>query len=318
MGKDILYVDNSTLKAVARCSTEATLRYVHDLTSINKSGPLESGHAGHEALETWFKGGTMGQALTTFADEYKTWADENVPPDDRLSFDNVRKILSHWFDTNPVSGMPFKVNPDLIEIGFQFPLTEDIVMVGRMDGLVEDFRTGALNVLEHKFTGNLTNDWVEQWRMDSQLSTYIAGAQENTGKNVLGAYLNAIELKKVSDSNRKCKDHGVPYEECGTQHSKSFLFGPIQRTPEELKEWRKTATGLAKKFWDLRKRFPAVADIHRVRTQGKFNGSCRWCGFKDFCQVGRPVDLAGQMLRVEKWKPVEYSLGEAKTTGSKP
>lgn len=61
-----LCVDNSILKSVAACSTQAWVRYSHHLTAPEQSGPLNAGTAVHAGLEAWFKGGTVAQALDAF------------------------------------------------------------------------------------------------------------------------------------------------------------------------------------------------------------------------------------------------------------
>lgn len=69
-----LYIDNSTLKSVAACSTQALMRYGLHWTADEQSNPLLAGTAVHAALECWFKGGSADAALKVFHERYTTHA----------------------------------------------------------------------------------------------------------------------------------------------------------------------------------------------------------------------------------------------------
>jgi hypothetical protein len=67
-----LYIDNSTLKSVAACSTQALMRYGLHWTAAEQSAPLAAGTAVHAALERWFRGGMEQDALKIFEESYAT------------------------------------------------------------------------------------------------------------------------------------------------------------------------------------------------------------------------------------------------------
>lgn len=315
-----LYIDNSTLKSVARCSTEAVLRYHHDYASREEAAPLKSGFAGHEALAVWYRGGTKAEAMAKYEGVYRIWAEENVSPDDRLSYSNTSRIMDYWFDTHPVAKFPFKVHPEFVEVGFQVPLLADgsIIFVGRMDMIVEDF-DGSWFVDDHKFTGRISEQWLKALRVDSQLTGYIWAAQQHTAKPVYGAYITACEFKKLpSDPTRKCKTHATMYDECAHLHFDSQLIGPIHRTDYQIEQWHTTAVFLARKFQDLTKRYGHLKAIHKVRMQGVFHNACAWCNFYDFCASGRPLNMIDSFMIKDPWRPFSYSKSEIPATGRKP
>lgn len=330
-----LYVDNSTLKAVARCSTEAMLRYAWGWTTPEDRAALRAGTAFHALAEAHFKGAPAPEALAAFDAAYREWADANVPAEDRLAHGNLARIVRQWTETHALPALPFTVAPDLVEIGFAYPLTEDgsIVFCGRLDGVAR--YQDALYVLEHKTTGKLTPDWIDGYSLDSQLSGYLWAAQQHTGKPVVGAFLNAVEFSKLPGgataggrAPRKCPDHGVSHAECGHLHAVSKLV-IVQRTPAAIAEWHKTAVYLARKYQDMLARWPTidlavttgdgVKRVARVRQQGTFNGSCRFCGFKQWCKLDRPLDYitAGNMVQ-EPWSPYDRATVEPLPTAHKP
>lgn len=310
---DVLYVDNSTLSSL-HCSTQALLRYGHGLRAVgDERAYLLAGTAIHLADETWFRGGSRDAAMKALTDAYEPWASEHVPDTrDRLSYPNVARVYGQWLDTHALSTLPYQVKPDLIEIGFALPLVPDgsIVFTGRLDSLVDDLTTNHVYVRERKTTGALDAKWVRQWRTASQLTGYTWAAQQTigTGTQVAGVMIDGIELSRLPDSARKCKDHGVLYAECGVLHA-TFLLTLVQRTPEQLAEWQRTAIHLAKRYRDLLTRFPALRQLPQVRQQGTFvYGACTSCEFQDFCSVGRPLDRVTSMLTHDPWSPFDHAM----------
>lgn len=150
-----LHIDNSTFNATASCDTRALLRYVHGYTSQDDSLALRAGTAIHTCLEVYFKTGDRKEALKAFRADYEEWAAANVPIDGwpvKYAFENIRDILKTWMRRHPLAQEPYKVFPDLVEVGFSFILDEQeqIYFYGRYDAIVEEKASGQLYVLDHK------------------------------------------------------------------------------------------------------------------------------------------------------------------------
>lgn len=304
--RGMLFIDNSTLKAVAACSTQALMRYVYHYTSREESMYFKQGSVGHEALAAYFKGAAPDVAMEMYRQGYEEWADANVPPDDRLTFSNTSKIMRHWFKTHPLVTLPFTFDPELVEVGFQVPLTEGITFYGRADAIPAHRNGGALVVLDNKFTGRINAQWIKNWRMDSQLTGYIWAVGEKTGEVIDSAYLNVIETAKLpSDPVRKCAKHGTRYEECGVLHAQSEIVGPIMRSEYKIDQWKATTIKQAEKFKRLAEKFPTIEYVHRVPQEGMYHGACGYCQFHDFCTIDRNVERVDQLLTIEPWSPFE-------------
>ena len=315
---DPFYLDNSTLKPVATCSTQAWLRYWLGYTSPEERAELKSGSAAHEAEAVYFRGGSGADALATYEREYREWSDANVAPDHRLTWENTSKILAYWFETHPRASLPFTIKPDLVEIGFAFPLTDDIVFCGRIDDVAQGRDDRAWYVVENKHTGRISPDWIKQYRMDSQLSGYIWAAQQHTSQPVVGAFVNAIEFSRLpSDPTRKCKKHAVLFPECAHLHA-TFDLLIVSRTPEALRKWKATAIKLARRFIEMATKWPTIDYLPAVPMEGTFHGACRFCAFHDFCSVGRPANMVSSMLVHEPWKPFDYAQGKREESALKP
>jgi len=316
----VYYVDNSTLKAVARCDTDAYLQYVcgYRLKQTEERAPLKSGTAIHEALATAFRAMASGSSaleaqilgFETLTNEYRDWALAEIPPNDRLGWPNISKLYNAWCEVQ-LGSLPFYfTDPRMVEIGFAHPLDEDgeFVFYGRMDGIANHVIDDSWVVVEHKTTGRMDSLWANQWHMDSQVSGYIWAAQQHNPE-VFGCIINGIETSLLpSDEKRKCKLHGVPYSECGTwpDHLKRRLSGPITRTPEQILQWKKTALQLARRFQQMHKMLGVdPKQVEMLAMQGMFNASCKWCNVRDFCSVGRPIDRIDSMFEYAPWTPYD-------------
>jgi len=318
-----LAVDNTVLSAIAKCSTYAFVRYVLGYTTVEEKATLKSGSATHTALERWFHGVSVKQAMAVFEAEYREWAEANVKSDDRLSWHNLEKIMKYWFETNPVMEMPFGIQPNKVEVTFEYPLDDqgEFISRGRIDAVVRDpdYEDRFLPC-ENKTTGSYLNNspWRDKFTTDSQLSNYVWATEKYTGSKVTGGFINAIMFRKLpSDPVKKCQKHKVNYAECADLHNQFEIIGPINRSPAELVEWRKSAIFLAKKFKDLKQRFSSIEDIPKVRTQGKFNQGCVYCELKNFCDVGRPLNVFGGPRPILSHDPWEPGVGNAEMASRK-
>lgn len=298
------FIDNSTLASFAKCPSQAILRYHLGYTTEEESHALQAGSAIHTSLECYYKGGQVQQALELFGRAYEEYSEQNIGPKDRLHYTNLEKVMRAWYTTHPKEELPYKIHPEFVEIGFNYPLCKDIVLVGRLDALVSSWDERWWYPLDHKSTKRIDDMWVRDFQLGSQMSGYIWGASQMM-ENVVGAYINGIETSKLpSDPKRKCSTHGVKYVECSLAHMNSELF-ITQRTAEELAEWKRTAIHLAKRWVRLTQQIERPEDIHKALMLGTFNGSCRYCESYDWCTQGRPASLVKNLFVYKPWVPHE-------------
>lgn len=301
-----LYIDNSTLRTLAACEMAAWTRYGMHRTTVESRAELKSGAAAAEGFAAFRKAGLDPQAgMDAFDAAYQEWSARNVLRGDRLEWENCRQILWQYFVANTADKPSrFTAHPDLIETSFALPLTVegDIILTGRTDA-VGTWESGDMIVLDDKTTGTLSEYWAKKWRTDSGQSGYV-WAMRQLGYNVIGTVINGVEFKKLpSDPARKCKDHKVPYSECGTRHAKFGFYGPYPRDPGWLEEWRVNAIRLARKFKDLLADAPDLSFAQSLPMSGTFNGHCGFCEFADTCLSGRSPALMEANLVESVWDP---------------
>ena len=304
---EIVIVDNSTLTAMATCPTQAALRYVLGLTVAEDKAPLRAGHMAHAVLAGHLSGQPVEDiVLAPEVGEYVQWAKEALPEDDRLNGTNVLKILSRWIETHPLSGLPFRVDPRLVEVGFAVPLAHDVLFVGRMDALVQD-ASGAWYVLEHKTTGRLDETWRRRYKTSAQITGYVWAAQQHLRQPVAGCFVNGVEFGRLPTDVRKCRTHSVPYAECGTLHAR-FDMLIEHRAPHQLAAWQRDAIRLARRFQSLKLQVSELEHVNDQPQYGQVTGACSLCQFADYCAVGRPVATGKAILTYDPWSPFEHAF----------
>jgi len=299
----MIEVDNSVLYAVATCDTKAVLRHVLGYTSVEESAKRKAGEAGHAALAAFFRGATSREAMIVFREGYKWWADCNVEAHDRLAYENCAAVLRGWFDTRTKT-LPFTPIPKFVEIGFKVPLDDngEFAFIGRMDDIGESKDGSGLYIVDHKFTGRISSEWTKQFQTDSAITGYIWAAAKIAKQPVIGAFINAIEFSKVPTSDRKCKEHGVLYSECGVYHA-NFDIQVMVRSKQQTEHWRQSAISLAKTYKTLKETFPTVKHADLPSMQGLFNRACTWCEFSGFCGGGRQPHALEAGYVYSPWHP---------------
>lgn len=324
-----LYIDNTIIKSVSGCSLQAVLRHVLHWNSREESVHLRAGTAMHEAQAVWNRELVRREhpdlarerAMQKFAAEYKTYADLWVPLDTplaRLAYDNLATILDEWFATR-VGKLPWYV-PDerLIEVGFAYPLDAEgrIIGFGRFDLIARDNKDFSLIVIDHKSTGRIDLAWTDSWALDPQVTHYTWGSLQHV-PDVKGFYVNGIEFSKLPSSDKKCREHGLPYNECARAHMKAQILGPVKRSPELLLRWQLDALRAAEKFrWYAENYDPNLVgttpDLSNVEMEGPFTNTCRFCTFKDWCRTGRNENSLPVMFEQDEWHPFDPREFEGK------
>jgi PD-(D/E)XK nuclease superfamily len=308
-----LFVDNTILSKVAKCTSAAVLGHVHHRVASEESAPAFSGQKAHEAMAHYFMGHPIEECLTIFEKGYKEWSDENVIDGDRLGWRNMQELLEIWMKQHPIDNLPYKVPSfEHVEVGFKQPLDEhgDYVLTGRMDLAVHDSAM-QLCPLDHKFRGQITADWVRGFRLASQMTGYMWVCGKVYDKPVLKGYVNAIETRKLPENrNWKCKTHGTKYHECLFAHAKSQLI-ELVRTPDQLEYWRQNALLLAKRFEKMKAKYGgSVEAILNAPMEGSFDGGCAFCSFQTFCSEGKPISVINERLAYREWNPLDIVTGK--------
>ena len=312
-----LYVDNSILATEAVCQTHASLRYGLGYDAPGVRVKMNVGTAIHAGMDVFFAGGSVPDVLAAFEKAYTAMGigqaiaamDEKQQKGlQAYTLANLKVIVGEYCTRNAM--LPFDVDTTTIEQGFAVLLDREfnIWYTGTPDvGKVVMRGSGSVYTVDTKSTGSyLTAEYKRGYRTASQVTGYLWGLREVTGLPYVGAFINAINIKKIPDSNRRCSDHGVQYSECGLMHAEMELF-PVTRTPQQIEAWRVNAIALARRYRARLERVRTAADLPMVPMEGQFaqgGGVCRQCVAADFCALGRPAAFVDSMFeRAGVWDP---------------
>lgn len=191
----------------------------------------------------------------------------------------------------------------------QFQTT--ILFVGKLD-LSPRLRRdpSILCVCDHKTTWRIDQRFVRQYQMDAQMTGYpwLCGKECGVPAHEIVGFINAIELSMVPNSTRKCPTHGVKYEECGPEHIKFQVIGPIERTEGQVERWRRDAVRLALRYRKLVSQYDTLGEgIDDLPTEGTFVGACRDCDCFEWCLADRPLQQVQHMFERRRWNPLEHN-----------
>ena len=310
----MIRVDNSRLKSVATCDTQAVIEFVLGYQGKEEPAARKCGKDLHSALAHFFRGGTVEESVGVFRDAYYQFAKDNVPENDKHSFANVYDILDEYLCQHPFDKFPFTPIPESVETPVTAKLADDIELWGLLDLQGVGKEVPGLYVIDHKSTGQNVSGgwWPRTFRLGSQMSAYIWLLQQiHPNEVVAGAYINAIQINKLPDvrfkndgGEYKCKTHKTVISECRRQHA-IFALYITMRSPELLQEWHRDQIALARRFGALQRTFNDIELIQYAPAQGRNNDACKFCQFRDFCAAGRRPELVESMLVHQPWEPWE-------------
>lgn len=317
---DDIIVDNSKMKEVLKCSTAAVLRYGLHLAPKVEGPQLLQGQAGHVAMATWLETGDGHLALKAYREAWPPVeaalaalpvTEKNQKEVARLAFKRTRQLLRAWFDARPLASWPLVVAPEQVEHAVSAPLMKlkdgrRVVFVALLDALAKR-RTGGLWSVDHKFRNGVTDWWKEKQQDSSQFTGQVwLGKQWDLP--LAGVYVNVIEVPGVKTGKAKCPTHGQPYWACDLEHARHELF-PVARSATEIAAWQGTLAKHVPRWVKLKERVTSLEDIHSVPMEGRFNESCTFCGFREWCRVGRPVGGRGDWFVEHEWNPLAERRG---------
>lgn len=321
---DTLRIDMTSLSAFSICKRKGILSGVHHLQTAVDAIPLRAGKAIHLAVETRMKGSSDQEALTAFDLDYKDYSEKVVYEDNPRRWSNLRKILEVWLGNFP--SHPYKIpSPSFVEIGFSLALTDWLTIVGKPDALV--LYNGGWWVLDTKTTGKFDWKFRKKWETSGQISCYMYALQQHLkaigdSRPVVGAIINAIEIKDIPESNLPCRakpqhlgEDGKPsrFSECGAKHLTQELI-QVNRTQKELEDWKNAVVHDAEQFLKFRTNFPSLSDVPNIPGNGIMSDACSSCKYREWCFGGLNPKMLPHMFEVDKWEPYPGALYELQPT----
>ena len=303
---NILEVDNSTLEKLSKCQVAVVMERILHLKPKEDNYFLMAGKAIHAGWEHWYMSGNADRAIKAVEDAYKDWSMEQPELPEGYTYYNIDRVFKGWLGLQLKQDYTPPFQAELAEVGFRVHLFEDIWATGKLDVWGHDTTTGVRAVADGKTTGQMDYRWKGKWRGSSQVSHYIWASQKIFGEPVWMMYIMGLEIRKLPESNTKCKLHDVKYSECGIQHVKTEIL-TVNRTQGQLDAWWRNAVALAGKFKKLVEFIDGkVENVQYLYQEGMFNNSCYNCPYADFCHLHqRRPEAAEALFKYEPWSPLD-------------
>ncbi|KKK72820.1 hypothetical protein LCGC14_2900060, partial [marine sediment metagenome] len=277
--------DYTAIDTFQTCRRKFYWSMVKDIQLKHKSNTLLFGGAVHECLVTHYTEGNEA-AIKRFGLEYK-----DVEGDDLRTVANGEKLMR-------VYGEVYKHEPFTLsgkpEIGFVIPLS-NCMYGGRIDLPIE---WDGMWVMEHKHTASLTPKYFRQFDLCKQVTGYIVGLEEYTGKKCTGCMVNVLqpwkEVKRVTAKTKKPEDH--------------YLRCPVTRSPELKSRWK---TNIERIVRDIK-----WCESNDEWYEAEKKEMCFYynvdCPYKTLCQYGYDERIIKRDFIIAKWKPYEERRKEVK------
>lgn len=314
------YVDNSARSDWVKCETKWMYSFLRSIAPGAPSVHLHAGGSFAKGLESarkafWEERKEVGEAKRIGLQELiKAYGAFIAPPTKQgdKSLENVIRAFDSYMrqyplDTDPIK--PYKTDSGKYMIEFTFSLptevrrpfcdaclliqTSDainckgcgkpldpILYTGRSDmiGVLYD----SLWVTDEKTTSQLGEQWANQWKLDSQMTGYIAAARKH-GFNAVAALIRGVGLLKTKISHAEAQVYRGQWE--------------IDRWWEEL---HKNLRRMVHAYCNLD--FALALDKHSCNAYGG-------CPFVPFCDSQNPKQWANQ-YRIRRWDPLAKDFGE--------
>lgn len=166
-------VSQSKIKLWRRCHHAYHLKHVEKLRPKRVSRPLTFGRIVHEMFEAIAEGDDPMDVLDAInLKDAKLFAKEREAYGDII--EDIRVIMQEYMLFHEPDPLRYvRINKKRAEHEFEVPLTNKIILTGKVDGIVK--RKGLTLLLEHKTFNRMPGE-DERWR-NVQSSTYLTVAE---------------------------------------------------------------------------------------------------------------------------------------------
>lgn len=215
--------DNFMLSMHQTCPAKYDLRIRHEWQIRRKSPALGFGSAFHSGLAEWYRGNGIAAAINAIE---SVWSDA-IPTDDHRTLEKCKRTFIEYCQAYPhenwlvIGGpdSPLVETPFTVETGMFLPC-DDLTCIGSQNiapgseaatrdkcgvcradrepieygGILDlgvDF-SGMVYVVDHKTTSMMGPLYFNQFKPNNQMTGYIWGCAQLSGKRVAGAIINAV------------------------------------------------------------------------------------------------------------------------------
>ena len=258
------YFDYTMMSDFLRCRFYYYFRHIRHLVPKVTPAPLSFGKTWHSATEMLAKGKSSEDAQKHFKTDYKNETRDEMRTPERGAL--MVKMYEEKYKRAPIKFL-------YTETPFALHLPNNVILCGRMDGIVE-WRDGVY-VFERKTTSKLGATFFEKFELNYQIDGYCLGCME-----LVGACNGAI-----MDIARVCKP--------APKMDVDFVRDIVSRTKDELVLAKKNIVEIA---YDMQN-----GPLYQNKD------SCmlyyRKCQYHDLCMSGCDERVIKAQYDVAIWDP---------------
>lgn len=236
----IAILDSTKLYTAQQCLRRYFFEHVLGWRPVKPNIHLHFGSAAHAALEhlLWLghrDGGMRPEhkdpCMTVFLGE---WREHVSPVDDELNAPK-NPACFEWALAEYISAY-YADNFEVLwtEVAGSVPLTPDghCWIHFKLDAVIRD-NDGLLKIMDHKTTGKpFPHDWTTDWRLSTQVGTYMHVGHCLFGDEFHGVIVNGISLARQP----RVRADGKPYANQENNRPR-FARANIEYSPEQSERW---------------------------------------------------------------------------------
>lgn len=287
--KPIRLVSSSEVATWQTCQMRWFINYYLHLVPKQLSDGLFKGIVGHEALSIYYNSLFIGNDLATAEDQVDEFFAEEMEKNNRLRktgyisskmaserivlISKMNDVLTNYFKNY---GLKDHIDYDIVEVEYKHVTEDGFAM--RLDLLMRNRKTGALELWDHKFVTDFYSDW--QLDFNSQLPKYMKVVINHREEDIAYGILNEIRTREVAEGWQVERPRIEYNEEIATLHHESHII-----YSDEIRA-----------HYDMDK-FTCLEKVRRRRT--KSDMVCKYCPFKRPCHANLRGEKMGEILKQE-------------------
>lgn len=324
-------ISHSKIRSWRTCKRQAHYRYVERLEPRKKPKPLMLGSILHSAMEERIEGGNPLEAIAVYEKEYgRLFREEQELYGDIIG--ESKSIIARYSDVYKKDPLKYlKIKGRRSEHPFEIKLAPDIILIGKLDSIVQTPKDGRVWAMEHKSKKTIPDE--DERFFDIQTAMYTEFPAEFGIKKFDGVLWDYLR-KKIPTVPELLKKGGLSQAKSIDTIPQVYMQAILDNNldPAEYAEILRELEGREKNFFKryymprnkvLGKRLVEEAVI-TGRDMAKNLGTdntrtidrhCNWCSFKLLCRT-ELLGLDADFVRKHEYKPREKIIEEDTEKGT--
>jgi len=282
-------ISGSEVNTWQTCQMKWFINYYLKLVPKRLSDGLFKGIVGHEALSIYYNAIFLGNSTSDAEDEVDQFIADEMDKNNRqrrsgyisgemateriVLISKVSEILQSYFRNYGRSDF---IKYDIVEVEFKHVTSDGFAM--RLDLLMRNLETGALELWDHKFVKDFYSDW--QLDFNSQLPKYMQVVINDREEEIAYGILNEIRTREVADGWQVQRPR-IEYDPivADLRHESHIIFSNEIRAAYALEKTE------------------CLEKVRKRRTMSDY--TCNFCPFKKPCHANLKGNKMGPILKEE-------------------